>query len=131
MKKTISMLALTLAASALTAFSEDAPSPTPAAPAPKHQGAWRGGPGGARGGPMRAALEALSPAEREQLKAAHQKAKGDPVVADARQKAEAAHKAVREAEKAAMLKADPTIGPVLEKLEAARRDGKPPEPPQE
>ncbi|XHR28050.1 MAG: hypothetical protein ACFUZC_19235 [Chthoniobacteraceae bacterium] len=128
MKRTILTLALVAATSAITALAQDA-TPTPSAtPAegPRHHregGKDHGGPGG----PFKEALEALTPAEREQLKAAHQKAKDDPALVEARKKAEAARKAVAEAEKAALLKADPSIGPVLDKLEAARKAHRPPE----
>lgn len=136
MKKTISMLALTLAASALTSFSQDTATPTPAAQPPKHEKEFRGRPPGPeRGGPMREIMESLTPAEREQLKAARQKAKDDPAVLEARKQAEVAMKAARDAEKAAMLKVDATIGPILDKIEAAMKDRKPrgeqPPPPKE
>ena len=131
MKRTILTLALVAATSAMTAFAQDAtptPSATPAEGQHHHREGWKNheGPGGP-GGPMKEALEALTPAEREQLKAAHQKAKDDPAVVEARKKAEAARKAMQDAEKAALLKADPSIGPVLEKLEAARKAHQPPE----
>ncbi|MCX6967260.1 MAG: hypothetical protein NTZ46_05670 [Verrucomicrobia bacterium] len=115
MKKTISTLALVLAASAFTAIAQDAPTP-------KHEGRPRMG---GKDGPMHQALESLTPQERQQLMAARQKAEADPAVATAKQNAEVAMKAMREAMKAAMLKADPTIGPVLEKMEAARKNAKP------
>jgi len=72
---------------------------------------------------MRGAMEALTPAEREQLKAASQKVMEDPAVVEARQKAEAANKAFMEARRAALLKADPNIGPILDKMEAAMKAG--------
>lgn len=84
---------------------------------------------------MREIMESLTPAEREQLKAARQKAKDDPAVLEARKQAEVAMKAARDAEKAAMLKVDATIGPILDKIEAAMKDRKPrgeqPPPPKE
>ena len=80
---------------------------------------------GAGDGVMRQALESLTPEERQQLMAARQKAEADPAVATAKQNAEAAMKEMREAMKSAMLKADPTIGPVLEKMEAARKNANP------
>ncbi len=70
-------------------------------------------------------FESLTPAQREQLRAAHAAVKNDPAVQAAREKMRAAdspearreaanetHKAV----KAAMLKADPSLAPLLEKL---------------
>lgn len=125
MKRTILTLALVAATSAMTALAQDAtptPSATPAEGQRHHREGGKDHEG--LGGP---ALEALTPAEREQLKAARQKAKDDPAVVEARKKADAARKALQEAEKAALLKADPTIGPVLEKLEAARKAHRPPE----
>ena len=120
------MIAMVCAATALTAFAQT-PSPTPACPpaAGQHEGGrhWGGGPEGP-GGPMREALESLTPAERQQLKAAHEKAEADPAVAAAHENAKEAMKAAHEAMKAAMLKADPTIGPILDKLDAARKDAK-------
>ncbi len=131
MKRTILTLALVAATSAITALAQDAtptPSATPAEGPRHHREGWKNheGPGGP-GGPLREAWESLTPAEREQLKAAHQKAKDDPAVVEARNKADAARKALQEAEKAALLKADPSIGPVLDKLEAARKAHRPPE----
>jgi len=116
MKKIVSTLALVLAASAFTAIAQDAPA------APKHEGRQHMGAGD---GMMRQALESLTPEERQQLMAARQKAEADPAVATAKQNAEAAMKQMREAMKSAMLKADPTIGPVLEKMEAARKNASP------
>ena len=123
MKRTILTLAMIGAMSGLTALAQDAtPSPAPGGPR-HHEGRkeWGGGPRG----PMREVMESLSPAEREQLKVARKKTKDDPAVEEARKKAAEAMKAVREAEKAAMLKADPTIGPVLDKLEAAIKAHRP------
>ncbi len=73
---------------------------------------------------MDAILESLTPAERQQYREARKKSRNDPAVTEARKKAEEARKAVTDATKAAMLKADPTIGPVLEKVEAAIKDKK-------
>jgi len=64
---------------------------------------------------MREAMESLTPAERTQLMEARKKAMESPEVKDA-------EKALRDAVHAAMLKADPTIGPVLEKVEAAMKE---------
>ena len=113
------MIAMVCAATALTAFAQT-PAPTPAADQPAMGQHWRGGPEG----PMREAMESLTPAERQQLKAAREKAEADPAVAAAHENAKEAMKAAHEAMKAAMLKADPTIGPILDKLQAARKDAK-------
>ena len=74
---------------------------------------------------MRGAMEALTPAERDQLMEANKKIMEDPAVVDARQKAEAANKAFMEARRAALLKADPTLGPILDKMEAAMKANMP------
>jgi Spy/CpxP family protein refolding chaperone len=116
MKTISSIIALALAASVLPAFAQDAPPPAPNAPGHFEKG--HRGPGG----PFGEILESLTPAEREQYLAARKKAKDDPAVVDAKKKAEAARQAVADAVKAAMLKADPTIGPVIEKVEAAIKE---------
>jgi Spy/CpxP family protein refolding chaperone len=74
---------------------------------------------------MRDRFESLTPEQREQLKSARQAAKDDPEVVAAREKMKSADspearreagKAMREAMKAAMLKQDPSLGPLLEQL---------------
>ena len=114
MKKTRFILMLTLAVSVLPALAQDAASSSPAAP--KHA---RGGHGGSGvhewGDPMRGALESLTPAERKQLIDARQKAMEAPELAEVKKNAEAARKEVMDAVKAAILKADPSLAPILEK----------------
>lgn len=67
----------------------------------------------------------LTPDEQAQLKAAHEKVKDDPTVVAAREAAKnattpearrAAREAVRQAMHDAILKADPSLAPLLEKL---------------
>jgi len=58
----------------------------------------------------------LTPDERQKLEAAHQKAMQDPTVQSAHEKVRQAHKELRDAMHAAMLKADPTIQPILDKM---------------
>ena len=58
----------------------------------------------------------LSPTERDELRAAHAKAMKDPAVRAAKMKMKQARRELREAMKAAMLKSDPAIQPVLEKM---------------
>jgi len=74
---------------------------------------------------MRGKFESLTPEQKRQLKAARSTAKDDPAVQAAREKMrdaqgpEARREAGREmhkAMKAAMLKADPSLAPLLEKL---------------
>jgi hypothetical protein len=74
-------------------------------------------PGAAR---WRQKLANLSPTERQQLKSAHQKAMQDPVVRAAQTKMRQAHKQFRDAMRASMLKADPAIQPVLNKIPEGR-----------
>jgi uncharacterized protein YbaA (DUF1428 family) len=61
-------------------------------------------------------LANLSPDERQKLEAAHQKAMQDPAVQSAHEKMRQAHKEFRDALHAAMLKADPTVQPILDKM---------------
>ncbi|MFM8719944.1 MAG: hypothetical protein ACKOFH_10520 [Chthoniobacterales bacterium] len=84
---------------------------------------------------MRDKFESLTPEQRQQLKSARQKAKDDPAVQAAREKMrdaqgpEAKRDAAREmheAMKAAMLKADPSLGPLLEKLGPGMMGPRPP-----
>jgi len=63
----------------------------------------------------------LSQPEREKLKAAHQKAMQDPTVQSAHEKMKAARREFRDSMNAAMLKADPSIQPILDKLPAHHR----------
>lgn len=75
----------------------------------------------------------LSEQERTQLKATHEQIKSDPSIVSARDAVKAAtspearraaHEALRQAADAAMLKVDPSLGPILEKL----HQGAPPQP---
>jgi hypothetical protein len=68
-------------------------------------------------------LANLSAEERQKLQAAHQKAMQDPSVQAAHDKMREAHKEFRDAMRAAMLKADPSIQPILNKIPAGRRNG--------
>jgi hypothetical protein len=61
-------------------------------------------------------LANLSPDERVKLRAAHQKAMADPAVQAAKDRRRQAAKDFREAKRAAMLRVDPTIQPILDKL---------------
>ena len=64
----------------------------------------------------------LNEEERAKLKAAHQKAMADPAVQAARDRLRQARREFREILHPAMLKADPSIQPILEKMRAERRD---------
>lgn len=68
-------------------------------------------------------LANLSPEERQKLQAARQKAIQDPAVQAAHDKMRQAHKEFRDAMNAALLKADPSIQPILNKIPASNRDG--------
>jgi uncharacterized protein YbaA (DUF1428 family) len=68
-------------------------------------------------------LANLSPEERQKLQAARQKAMQDPAVQTAHDKMRQAHKEFRDAMHAAMLKADPSIQPILNKIPAGNRRG--------
>jgi len=85
-----------------------------ATPTRQHQG---GGGGGFRGGP---GFDSLSQEEKDKLKATAEKAQQDPKVQAAREKAEAAQKEFREALQAAQIAADPSVEPILKKLQEAR-----------
>jgi Spy/CpxP family protein refolding chaperone len=74
---------------------------------------------------MKQKFRSLTPEQRKQLKAARMAAKDDPAVQAAREKLRAAQgpeakraaaKEMHEAMKAAMLKADPSLAPLLEQL---------------
>ena len=58
----------------------------------------------------------LSPDEREKMKAAEQKAMQDPTVQAAKEKMRQASKEFQDTMRAALLKADPSIQPILDKM---------------
>ena len=61
-------------------------------------------------------LANLPPEERQKLKTAHDKAMQDPALRAAHDKLQQARKEFRDSMRAAMLKADPTIQPILDKM---------------
>src|SRR5436190_20810479 len=65
---------------------------------------------------------ALSDEERTKVKAAHQKAMADPAVRAARDKLRQARREFREILRPALVKADPSIQPILEKLRVSRSE---------
>jgi hypothetical protein len=65
-------------------------------------------------------FDSLSQDEKDKLKAASEKAMQDDKVKAAREKMEAAGKEFRDALQAAQIAADPTVEPVLKKLQEAR-----------
>ena len=68
----------------------------------------------------RARWAKLNEEERSKLKAAHQKAMTDPAVWAAREKLRQARREFREVMRPALLKADPSIQPILDKMRADR-----------
>jgi hypothetical protein len=68
-------------------------------------------------------LTNLSPEERQKLEAANRQAMQDPAVQAAHDKMRQAHQEFRDAMRAAMLKADPSIQPILNKIPAPNRGG--------
>jgi hypothetical protein len=68
-------------------------------------------------------LSNLSPEERQKVQTARQKAMQDPSVQAAYDKMRAAHQEFRDAMHAAMLKADPSIESILNKVPAPRHRG--------
>ena len=64
----------------------------------------------------------LSEEDRAKLRAAHQKAMADPAVQAARDRLRQARREFRELMRPAMLKADPSIQPILDKLRAERQN---------
>ena len=63
----------------------------------------------------------LSEEDRAKLRAAHEKAMADPAVQAARDRLRQARREFRELMRPAMLKADPSIQPILDKLRAERQ----------
>ena len=63
----------------------------------------------------------LSEEERAKLRAAHEKAMADPAVQAARDRLRQARREFREVMRPAMLKADPSIQPILDKMRAERQ----------
>jgi Spy/CpxP family protein refolding chaperone len=64
----------------------------------------------------------LTEEERSKLKAAHQKALADPAVRVARDRLKQARREFRELLRPALLKADPSIQPILDKMRPERPD---------
>ena len=71
---------------------------------------------------QRAAYKALTPEEQSKLRAALKAARKDPAFLAARDERKTNPKAFREARRAAILKADPGVAPILEKLKDGRRE---------
>jgi Spy/CpxP family protein refolding chaperone len=69
-----------------------------------------------------ARLANLTEEERGRLRAAHEKAMADPAVQAAREKLQQARREFREVMRPALLKADPSIQAILDKLGPDRPD---------
>ena len=106
-------LALTLG-SQLSLRAEDA---SPARQRPAGEPPRAPGSGFRGGGP---GFDSLSQEEKTKLGAASEKAMQDAKVQAAREKMEAAGKEFREALQAAQIAADPSVEPILKKLQEAR-----------
>jgi len=76
--------------------------------------------GGGRGRRWEQRLANLSPDERQKVQKAREKALQDPAVQAARDKMRQAHKEFRNALHSAMLKADPSVQPILDKIPAGK-----------
>lgn len=70
----------------------------------------------------RARFQNLTEDERARLRAAHQKAMEDPALQAAQEKLRQARREFRELMRPALLKADPSIQPILDKLRGERPD---------
>ena len=123
-KTTISMIVIGLAVSAFAQDPASTPASTPAAtspanPAAQHERHMKGKRGGEEG-PMKEALESLTPAEQTQFIAARKKAMEDPTVIEAKKNADAARKDAFAERKSALLKQDPSLASILDKVQTPR-----------
>lgn len=73
-----------------------------------------------RGDKARGRLAVLTPEERQKLKEAHRKAKNDPAVKSAEATRETDRRGYHRAMRDAMLRADPSVAPILEKMRENR-----------
>ena len=73
---------------------------------------------------MREKLASLTPEERQTFMAAHKKAKEDPAVKAAEATKETDKKGFHKTMVEAMIRADPAVKPILEKLREEGRHGK-------
>jgi tripartite-type tricarboxylate transporter receptor subunit TctC len=66
-------------------------------------------------------LANLSPDERAKLKAANQKAMADPTLQAAKERRRQANREFRQLRRQKMIEADPSVQPILDKIQAERR----------
>ncbi len=114
-------LAGVCAALPLTGLRAQDPAATPSvsAPATANTQPAQGGAGqGQHNGKMKAALASLTPAERQELLAARKQAMQDPAVQTAKANKSTDKKGFHRAMTEAMIKADPNVKPILEKMRA-------------
>ncbi len=124
-------IALLTACAALPAAGLFAQAPTPASTpsvsVPASTPAATTDPTTAHGrheGGMREKLASLTPEEREKLKAAREKARQDPAVKAAEATKDTDRKGFHRTMAEAMVRADPSVAPILEKLRDEGRHGK-------
>ena len=117
------LAAITLAVPALSAYAQAPAASPPSAPGSPAvvpttpEGGGRVGRGGRGGEMVRRMMENLTPEEQTRVRTARRATAKDPAVA-------AARRALMQAERDAMLKQDPTLGPVLDRLRPpGRREG--------
>ena len=108
----MTIVALTAALSVVSPILSQTP-----APGGRGKGKWKQA--------QQQRLAALTPDERKKVQAARRKAKEDPAVKAAREKVEQAAKEFQAAMEAAMLKDDPSLKPILDKIP---KPSPPPEP---
>ena len=125
----VATLVLSIAAQ-LSLRADDAPPARQRPPGDAARGPFGPGPGFRGPG-----MDSLSQEEKDKLRAASEKAMQDAKVQAAREKMEAAGKEFHDAMRAAQLAADPSVEPILKKLDEARekamqevRGGRRPEP---
>lgn len=123
--KTTRLLLLTLAAGATLPVTglfaqTTAPAATPSVSAPASTAKADADEEEGDKGQM-ARYAALTPEEQAKLRAANKIARNDPAVLAAKANRKADPRAFREARQAALIKADPSVGPIIEKMKAARR----------
>jgi len=83
----------------------------------------RPGQGRAGARPMREAWSQLSPDEKAKLRGARQSALSDPSVQASRERMREARRQFHDSMRSAMMKADPTVQPILEKLPKRQERG--------
>ena len=113
--KKFTLLSLGLLAAVAPLWAQDDTQPQPGSP-DRHGSPWKQR--GKQHGPPSDAK--LTPDEQQRLHAAREKAKNDPTVRSLKEANDALEKQLENAMRSAMLSADSSLGPVLEKIKAAR-----------